>query len=76
MLCALSAGINHLSSQVVTFVFTAVDADNSPQQVVVVLAECKSMSFHRWIPSAEEQGPELDCGWGPEELSDSIGQST
>lgn len=47
------------------------DMKETAQQVVVVLAECKSMSFHRWIPSAEEQGPGLDCGWGPEELSDS-----
>ena len=57
------------------FVFIAVDADHSPQQVVVVLAEYKSMLFHQWIPSVEEQGPGLDCGWGPEELSDSIGQN-
>ena len=31
-----------------------------PQQVVVVLVECKSTSFHQWTPSVEEQGPGLD----------------
>lgn len=43
----------------------------SPQQAVVVLAECKSMLFHQLIPSAEEQGPGLDYALGPGADSDS-----
>ena len=36
-----------------------------------MLAECKSMLFHQWIPSAEEQGPGLDYALGPVADSDS-----